>query len=116
MTVGPLARDRARELRRRQTPAELAMWVILRERRLEGLKFRRQYPIGIFIVDFCCRERKLVVELDGDIHDLDEQQAWDDNRDAYLRQQGFKVLRFRNKMIFDEPDKVLHQIFEALFP
>ena len=116
MTVGALARDRARELRQRQTPAELALWVILRERRLEGLKFRRQYPIGIFIVDFCCRERKLIVELDGDVHDTNTQQAWDENRDAYLQQRGFKVLRFRNEMVFDEPDRVLQQLVETLSP
>ena len=116
MTIGPHTRHRARELRQKQTPAELAMWVLLRERRLEGLKFRRQYPIGIFIVDFCCRERKLIVELDGDVHDTDTQQAWDQNRDAYLHQRGFKILRFRNEMVFKDPDRVLQQLVETLSP
>ncbi len=90
------------------------MWGLLRERRLEGLKFRRQYPIGIFIVDFCCRERRLVVELDGEVHDADPQQAWDENRDIYLQQRGFKVLRFRNEAVFDDPDSILQRIHEAI--
>jgi very-short-patch-repair endonuclease len=90
------------------------MWVLLRERRLEGVKFRRQYPIGIFIADFCCRERKLIIELDGNVHDADPQQAWDENRDIYLKQRGFKVLRFPNESVRDNPEAVLQEIFNAL--
>ncbi len=114
MKPGPPTRARAKELRQNQTPAERALWGILRERGLEGLKFRRQYPISIFIVDFCCRERKLVVELDGAVHDTHPQQDWDENRDIYLRQRGFKVLRFRNETVFEEPDSILRQILAAL--
>jgi type I restriction enzyme R subunit len=110
----PRIRFRARELRQNQTPAEQALWDVLRDRRLEFLKFRRQYPIGIFIADFCCRERKLIVELDGDVHDARQQRAWDENRDAYLRQRGFKILRFRNEVVLENPDSVLRQILVVL--
>ncbi|MFL6290348.1 MAG: endonuclease domain-containing protein [Thermoanaerobaculia bacterium] len=113
MRPSPLTRVRSRELRQEQTPAERAMWTLLRDHRLGSLKFRRQYPIGIFIVDFCCRERKLVVELDGEVHDSDPQRAWDENRDIYLQQRGFKVLRFRNESVFEDPDSILQRIFEA---
>ncbi|HVG07612.1 MAG TPA: endonuclease domain-containing protein [Thermoanaerobaculia bacterium] len=114
MRPSPLVRTRAKELRQTQTPAEKAMWGLLREHRLEGLKFRRQYPIGIFIVDFCCCERRLVVELDGEVHDTSSQQAWDENRDIYLQQRGFKVLRFRNEAVFNDPDSILQRIHEAV--
>ncbi len=114
MRPSPLTRSRARTLRQEETPAERAMWGLLRERRLEGLKFRRQYPVGIFIVDFCCRERRLIVELDGEVHDAEPQQAWDENRDIYLQQRGFQVLRFRNEAVFNDPDLVLQRIYEAV--
>ncbi len=114
MNPSSLTRARARNLRREETPAERAMWGLLRERRLGGVKFRRQYPIGIFIVDFCCRERRLVVELDGEIHDTREQKAWDENRDIYLQQRGFQVLRFCNEAVFNDPDSILQRIYEAL--
>jgi very-short-patch-repair endonuclease len=110
----PRIRSRARELRQSQTPAEQALWAVLRDRQLEFLKFRRQYPIGIFIADFCCCERKLIVELDGDVHDVRQQRAWDENRDAYLRQRGFRILRFRNEAILEDPGSVLRQILEAV--
>ena len=92
------------------------MWVLLRERRLVGFKFRRQYPVGTFIADFCCRERKLIIELDGDVHSTDPQQAWDENRDIYLHQRGYKVLRFRNESVLNNPEAVLQEIFKAFRP
>jgi very-short-patch-repair endonuclease len=107
-------RARAQELRREQTPAEQALWKLLRNRELALPRFRRQHPIGIFIADFCCHERRLIVELDGAIHDDPKQRAWDENRDAYLRQRGYRVLRFPNEAVLEEPDSVLRQIHEAL--
>src|SRR5215207_1966164 len=73
-----------RDFRRQQTPAEQTLWELLRDRRLDGLKFRRQFPITIFIADFCCFELKLVVELDGGVHEMRDQAAHDVNRDSYL--------------------------------
>jgi len=105
--------QRARELRRKATPAEAALWKLLRHRRLQGLKFRRQFPIGNFVADFCCHGLRLVVELDGEVHATSAQAAHDGNRDWYLRWRGYTVLRFPNDQIFDEPEYVLEEVFQA---
>jgi very-short-patch-repair endonuclease len=89
--------DRARELRRQSTSAEQLLWAQLRRRRPRGYKFRRQYPIGPFIVDFICFEARLIVEVDGDTHELTTE--YDMRRDAWLRAQGFRVFRVRNEDI-----------------
>jgi very-short-patch-repair endonuclease len=103
----------ARELRSKQTPAEQRMWRLLRDRRLRSLKIRRQFPIGSFVADFCCFELKLVVELDGEVHAEPRQVAHDENRDIYLRSQGYMVLRFVNQRVFKDPAGVLQEIVEA---
>jgi very-short-patch-repair endonuclease len=103
-------RSGVRELRRRQTPAEQALWEMLRDRRLEGLKFRRQFPISIFVADFCCFNLKLVVELDGGVHETRAQAAHDENRDFFLRSVGYTILRFPNEQLFADPDSILRQI------
>jgi very-short-patch-repair endonuclease len=92
-----LRRDRARRLRRDQTEAEARLWDRLRGRRLEGWKWRRQVPVGPFIVDFLCLEAAVAVELDGGIHA--EQADRDARRDAYLRARGLGVLRFWNREV-----------------
>ena len=103
-------KERARALRQQQTPAEKMMWGLLRNRQLDGLKFRRQHQIGPYIVDFFCNELKLVVELDGEYHFEAAQAEKDQERDAYLRSMGFEVLRFENKQFTDDPLAVLAQI------
>ncbi|HEX5038064.1 MAG TPA: endonuclease domain-containing protein [bacterium] len=87
---------RARELRKASTPSEDRLWRILRNRALQGLKFRRQQPIDGYIADFCCFEKRLIIELDGAIHDRENQKEYDQERDRHLTDQGFKVLRFSN--------------------
>ena len=104
---------RARDLRRKATPAEEMLWKLLRDRRLRGVKFRRQYPIGHLVADFCCYELRLVVELDGAIHETAAQSAHDSNRDWYLQSRGYTVLRFPNDQVFDEPERVLEAVFQA---
>jgi very-short-patch-repair endonuclease len=104
------ARNRLRELRRLQTPAEEALWEMLRGRRLAGLKFRRQFPITPFIADFCCYELKLVVELDGEVHTARSQASHDENRDAYLRSLGYTILRFPNELVSRAPESLLRAI------
>ena len=99
-----------RGLRTSATPAEHAFWDLVRERRLDGHKFRRQHQIGGWTVDFACLTRQLVVELDGDVHDLPEQTATDAVRDAWLTNQGWTVLRFRNSELFADPDAVLERV------
>jgi very-short-patch-repair endonuclease len=100
----------ARDLRKRLTPAEKIFWRLLRDRRLKDLKFRRQFPIGPFVVDFCCYEIRLVIELDGDIHAKPQPAARDRERDAYIRGLGFTILRFPNERVFGEAEAVLADI------
>ena len=88
----PTARERARQLRRDQTDAELALWARLRDRQLCGAKFRRQHPIGPFVADFCCPQGKVIVELDGGQHADDV--AADQKRSRFLEEQGYRVLPF----------------------
>jgi type I restriction enzyme R subunit len=106
--------ERARELREKQTPAEEMLWQLLRNRQLEGLKFRRQHQFGEYICDFYCHELSLVVECDGEAHDSDAAKAHDKSRDAYLRSQGLKVLRFPNAMVRNEIESVLNDISKEL--
>jgi len=98
----------ARSLRKRQTSAERSMWTILRDRRLRDLKFRRQFPIGPFIADFCCWEIRLVIELDGEVHA--EQTERDRERDAFIRGSGFTVMRFPNDRMFEDVAGVIEEI------
>jgi len=104
----PMMIDRARQLRRGSTPPERILWSALRGRRLAGLKFRRQEPIGGCVVDFCCRELKLVVELDGMSHD--EKQNRDAIRDRWLKEQGYRVLRVTNWDINEDLEAVVRWI------
>ncbi len=108
--------DRARQLRQQQTPAEDIVWELLRDRRFEGLKFRRQHQIGNYIADFCCAEHKLDVEIDGDVHQSQEVAAKDARRDAYLRSLGFTVLRFKNHFVLEQPEEFLRQIRSSVQP
>jgi len=89
------------------------MWAVLRDRRLEGIKFRRQSPLSIFVADFFCHELKLVVELDGEIHNDPRQAAHDENRDFYLRSIGCTILRFPNRELFENREVVLTRILEV---
>jgi very-short-patch-repair endonuclease len=107
------AHAQARELRKSTTVAENALWDLLRHRHLGGLKFRRQFPIGRFITDFCCYSLRLIVELDGAVHELPAQAAHDKNRDAYLRWRGYTVLRISNHRLVDDPEGVLEEIQAA---
>ncbi len=102
--------ERARDLRKRMTETEKLLWAQLRAKKLAGLKFRRQHPIWIFITDFYCHEVKLVVELDGGIHQESEQKQWDENRTAELERFEIQVIRFTNKEVFENLEVVLKTI------
>ncbi len=104
-------RDRARTLRRNQTDAEIRLWKLLRAKRLEGWKFRRQYPIGNYIVDFACPSARLIVEADGGQH---AESPYDARRDAWLASQGWRVIRFWNHHILNDTETVLTAVFDAL--
>jgi type I restriction enzyme R subunit len=105
---------RARELRDRQTPAEEVLWDLLRDRQLAGAKFRRQHQFGEYICDFYCHESGLVVECDGEVHDSAQAKAHDKKRDAYLRSQKLKVIRFKNAAVLHETENVLMEIAKEL--
>ena len=102
----------AQTLRRNRTDAEGLLWHYLRNNQLDGHRFRRQHPIGPYIVDFACLARKILIELDGSQHA--ERQDNDKKRDAFLRAQGYRVLRFWNNEVFENCFGVLERIYEAV--
>jgi very-short-patch-repair endonuclease len=104
----------ARKLRRNQTDAERALWFRLRDRRLRGLKFRRQMPIDRYVADFCCEAAHLIIELDGGQHV--ERSKEDGERTAALEAQGYLVLRFWNNDILRNLDGVVESIIDTLNP
>jgi very-short-patch-repair endonuclease len=107
-------RDFARHLRRNQTDVERKLWQALRDRRFAKMKFRRQQPIGPYIVDFVCFEMKLIVELDGSQHGLEENIFADERRTAFLQHEGFRVKRFGNHELIERFDAVLDAIEHEL--
>ena len=104
----------AQALRHRATEAETRLWFHLRNRALDGYKFRRQVPIGRFVVDFFCRDALLVVEVDGSQHFEPGAAAQDAERTAYLRSLGLHVLRFDNRQVLTETEAVLETILLTL--
>jgi very-short-patch-repair endonuclease len=107
-----ISTQRVRELRHQQTEAEKAAWHLLRDRRL-GLKFRRQYPIEGYVVDFYCCELRLAVELDGGVHSQPSQMKKDAVKDAFLQKIGIRVLRLPNGLVTEDPDGFVSKIREA---
>lgn len=102
---------RARQLRKQATPAEKILWEQLRNRRLIGIKFRRQHVLGRYIVDFFCPAKHIAIKLDGEIHRYQEED--DLNRTINLEEMGVKVIRFRNKDVEQDLDTVLVKIAES---
>ena len=111
LRVAPKTLANARQLRRPLTPAEKKLWWKLSAGQLGGFKFRRQHPIGPYIADFCCMERRLVVELDGDTHV--GQEGYDASRTGCLNAQGYRVLRFTNADVHERLSLVLEAILSA---
>ena len=102
----------ARTLRKNSTCAERLLWKRLRMRQLSAYKFRRQHPIGDYIVDFVCLEKRLIVELDGGQHT--EQVEYDEKRSNWLRERGYRVLRYWNNDVLKAPDVVMANILEEI--
>ena len=107
-----LIRTRARALRKNPTEVEKLLWYRLRMWQIDGYKFRRQQPIGNYIADFVCFEKRLIVELDGGQHAV--QSGYDAERDGWLRAEGFTVLRFWNNDVLKNLNGVTEKIFETL--
>lgn len=101
---------RAIELRKRTTRTEKLLWDKLKNQQVLGYKFRRQHPIMIFIVDFYCHKAKLIIEVDGPIHNLKENKEYDEGRNFELEEQGLKVMRFTNFEVENSINKVISKI------
>ncbi len=108
------AREFARHLRKESTAAEKRLWRLLRDRRFAEFKFRRQYPCGIYFLDFHCVSARLAVELDGGGHGFPDQRAKDAVRNKFLAEQGIEVLRFWNHQLRGELELVRFAIWHAL--
>lgn len=103
-----------KSLRNHATPAEKALWNLLKGKQLAGFKFRRQHSVVYYVLDFYCPYRKLAIELDGEIHNTIKQQEHDEKRDKFLASVGIKVLRFENRFVFENAEQVLKEILEYL--
>lgn len=104
----------ARTLRKNQTPQEAKMWKILRNFQINDLKFRRQYPIGNYIVDFVCKEIKLIIEIDGGQHNEPNNITYDIERTKFLESKGYKVIRFWNNDIDNNLEGVYKMILDNI--
>ena len=100
----------AKQLRVSATDAERKLWSILRNHQIAGLRFRRQQPVGPYVVDFYCSAAKLIIEHDGDQHGADEDAAYDATRTQWLSSHGYRVLRFPNWQVLKNPQMVLDEI------
>ncbi|MGE0200866.1 MAG: endonuclease domain-containing protein [Candidatus Melainabacteria bacterium] len=98
------ATQKARLLRHRETPAEQACWLLIRNRQVMGYKFYRQKPVEYFVVDFYCPELRLVLELDGSVHNLPDVEGYDRERQAILEAMGYVVIRYANAVVLNSPE------------
>jgi cyclase len=107
--ANPLVFKLAKDLRKNMTHAEKVLWSNLKAN-FEGLKFRRQHPLGIYVADFYCHRLKLIIEVDGNIHDKKEIKTYDIERENNLMNEGYTVIRFTNKQVLSEIEFVLSTI------
>ena len=105
----------SRKLRHQMTPWEAKLWYYLRANRFYGYQFKRQVPMGSYVVDFCCQTRKLIVELDGGYHNNEKNRNADAKRENYLMSRGYKVIRFWNSELDKNIEGVLLTIRANLF-
>jgi very-short-patch-repair endonuclease len=108
-------REKRRSLRNDMPPAEKIVWSVLKGRQLEGCKFRRQYSIDVFVIDFYAPELKLAIEIDGDSHFQDGAQAYDAQREAFLKSKGTYFLRFTNQQVYNNLEDVTDAIAQTIF-
>ena len=108
-----IAFENAKELRRTSTPAEDLLWQELRNRKLDGLKFRRQHPLNNYIADFYCSEKQLAIEVDGSIHNKPENKEHDQQRTQALSNMGIQVLRFTNTEVETNMPNILQRILST---
>ena len=104
----------AEALRNQMTEAEQVLWEALREKQLEGLKFRRQHPVNEYVLDFYCHQARLAIELDGKYHEENGQRFYDADRTNNLEELGMRVIRFQNEAVLENLDEVLEEIREEV--
>jgi cyclase len=109
----PSVFENAKQLWNTMTDAETVLWMLLKQR-IDGCKFRRQHPIGLFIADFYCHKAKLVIEVDGCIHNLPDIRKNDEKKENYLMRNGYRVLRFTNKEIMTSIETVMQKITQTV--
>ncbi len=109
-------KERRQGLRNKLTPSETRLWKYIQRRQIKGKKFRRQFSVGGYVLDFYCPECKLAIELDGASHDSEIKQEYDEERTKFLNAAGIKVIRFRNIEILKNLDGVLKEIERNLTP
>jgi very-short-patch-repair endonuclease len=102
--------EKRRKLRKEETYVEKIVWLHLRDRQILGYKFRRQYSVDNFVIDFYCPELKLAIELDGDVHEIPEQKDYDKVRQKYLETFGIKFIRIKNEDFLSNPNKAFNKI------
>ena len=105
-----MANERARKLRKEATVSERIFWSRVRNNQIDGRRFRRQHPIGPYVVDFVCLEKHLVIEIDGSQHDEPEQKRKDDARTAWLQSEGYRVTRFWAWDVTKDVDQIIFEI------
>jgi very-short-patch-repair endonuclease len=110
-----IRRATAKKLRANTTPHERALWRALRELPIEGSHFRRQAPIGPYVVDFFCPAKRLIIELDGGHHNEDELAKRDSERQAWLEQEGYRVIRFWNSDVAADLNAVMEKIYAEVY-
>jgi len=106
----PEMKPRRRKLRKQMTAAEVALWMMIKNRQLDSERFLRQFSIGYYIVDFYCHKHRLAIELDGEAHFTEEGEAYDKERTEFLNSVGVRVLRFENFEVFNYPTRTLDEI------
>ena len=107
-------REKRRSLRNDMPPAEKIVWTVLKGRQIEGCKFRRQYSIDVFVVDFYAPELKLAIEIDGDSHFHDGAQVYDAQREEFLKSKGTYFLRFTNQQVYNNLEDVTDAIAQTI--
>ena len=106
----PYLKTFRKELRKNLTPAEARLWSLIKGKQFEGRKFRRQFSIATYILDFYCPSEFLAIELDGQVHFSASQSEYDFERDLFLSHTGIKVLRFENRWVWDNPEGLLEEV------
>ena len=105
--------EKSRQLRKNMTSQERKLWNIIRERRFFGYRFRRQFPISSYIVDFVCREKRIIIEIDGGQHNEIQNIEYDNKRTEFLKSEGFQVIRFWNNDVDNNMDGIYERLKEV---